>query len=69
MHEAIEIKLNGESKRIKSSTLSALLSELELAQKKVAIELNKNIVPKNAYENTKLSFGDQVEIIHFVGGG
>lgn len=69
MQEGIEIKLNGESKRVKSSTLSALLSELGLAEKKVAIELNKDIVPKSAYENTNLSFGDQVEIIHFVGGG
>ncbi len=69
MQEGIEIKLNGESTRTKSPTLSALLFELGLAEKKIAIELNKDIIPRNAYENTKLTFGDQIEIIHFVGGG
>lgn len=65
----IEIRFNGESKSVSSSTVAELLSELSLLGKKVAVELNREIVSRTAYESTNLSAGDSVEIVHFVGGG
>src|SRR3989338_2048478 len=64
------IQLNGENKTLDGQiTLSGLLSNLGIAKEKVAIELNLEIVSKNAYDQTRLKEGDQVEIVHFVGGG
>jgi len=50
-------------------TVAALLEHLQLPQKKVAVERNLEIVPKSTFENTELSDGDRLEIIHFIGGG
>ena len=64
-----EIFCNGEEKKVAASNLMQLLSELNLADKKVAIELNQEIIGRDNYQSTKLSSGDKVEIVHFVGGG
>ena len=66
---SIEIQLNGEKTLTSSETVNELLLELQLADRKVAVELNQEIVSRPAYETTKLASGDQLEIIHFVGGG
>ena len=50
-------------------TVAALLAHLQLPPKKVAVERNLEIVPKSTFENTQLSDGDRLEIIHFIGGG
>ena len=50
-------------------TVAALLEHLQLPQKKVAVERNLEIVPKSTFEDTELSDGDRLEIIHFIGGG
>ena len=50
-------------------TVSALLEHLQLPPKKVAVERNLEIVPKSTFQNTELSDGDRLEIIHFIGGG
>lgn len=50
-------------------SVAALLTHLELPAKKVAVERNLEIVPKSTFEETKLSDGDRLEIIHFIGGG
>lgn len=65
----IEILLNGESRKVTSSNIAALLSELNLVNRKVALELNREIVPRTAYESTFVKNGDAVEIVNFVGGG
>jgi len=65
----IKILLNGTETDIKAQTVLALIEELELDVKKVAIERNLEIVPKSAYLATALSDGDRLEIVHFVGGG
>ena len=64
-----ELQLNGEKHFTESATLSALLRELSLENKKVAVELNRVIVPRENYATTPLQNGDELEIIHFVGGG
>ncbi len=66
---SIEVQINGETRRITSTSISGLLSELELADKRVAVELNRAIVSRSSYDSTVLASGDTLEIIHFVGGG
>lgn len=71
------LKVNGEVKNIESSNsnpkkalnILELLKILELPLDHLAVELNRNIVPKKQFESTKLSDDDQVEILRFVGGG
>ena len=65
----IEIQFNGETKTVQSDTVQGLLEEFGLASRKVAVELNKEIVSRGSYGRTKLHSGDSVEIVHFVGGG
>ena len=65
----IQIRFNGELKEVSSNTLGSLLEEFSLQNKKVAVELNKEIVSRDSYSQTKLSAGDSVEIVTFVGGG
>ncbi len=50
-------------------TVAALLEHLQLPSKKVAVERNLEIVPKSTFNDTELSDGDRLEIIHFIGGG
>ena len=65
----MKITINGEEKTITSTDLLLLVTELGMASKKVAIEHNKKIISKADYEATKLSSGDSIEIVHFIGGG
>lgn len=50
-------------------TMSGLLEHLKLPSKKVAIERNREIVPKSTFDTAALNDGDVLEIIHFIGGG
>lgn len=50
-------------------SVASLIAHLELPKKKIAIECNREIVPKSTYNDTVLSDGDRLEIIHFIGGG
>lgn len=50
-------------------TVLGLIAHLGLPEKKIAIERNREIVSKSTFETTKLSDGDKLEIIHFIGGG
>jgi thiamine biosynthesis protein ThiS len=66
----IEIQLNGASHRIKAeTTVAELVASLGLEPTKVAVECNFEIVPKSLYMTTAINIGDQIEIVHFVGGG
>ena len=65
----ITIKLNGENQPIKSSSITALLSSLQLNQNHVIVELNNTIIANNQYETTILNDNDVVEIIRYIGGG
>ena len=50
-------------------TVAALVSELGLDVRKVAVELNREIVPRSTYTAVLLASGDVLEIVHFIGGG
>ncbi|CAM3253649.1 sulfur carrier protein ThiS [Pseudomonas floridensis] len=66
----MHIQLNGESFELPDgATVAALLTRLELAGRRVAVELNLDIVPRSQHETTTLSEGDQVEVVHAIGGG
>lgn len=50
-------------------TLAALIEAMEMKPDRVAVELNRDIVPRNLWSETQLHDGDRLEIVHFVGGG
>jgi len=64
------LKINGIEKNIHSSSnLAALLLELEIASPHCAVALNQEVVPSSKLRQTKIHDGDNVEIVHAVGGG
>ena len=63
------VTINGEQHTVESETILDLLAHLQIDARRVAVELNMDILPKTAYETTKLQDGDSIEIVHFVGGG
>ena len=66
----IEIKLNGKFKTIKQNTkLSTLIDILKIPIKKVAIELNEEIIDKKKLSKIIIKNNDKIEIVHFIGGG
>ena len=66
----IKINVNGKVKLIKNNTkLSNLIKFLKIHVKKVAIELNQEIVDKKKLEKIILKKNDKIEVVHFIGGG
>ena len=66
----MKIQLNGQSKEVANDTTVALLLEsLELTGKRVAVEINEELVTRSAFETHKLQADDQVEIVQAIGGG
>ena len=66
----IKIKLNGKVKSLlENHKLSDLLKNLQIPIKKVAIELNQEILDKKKISKIKLKKNDKIEIVHFIGGG
>ncbi|WND02287.1 sulfur carrier protein ThiS [Temperatibacter marinus] len=66
----MNITLNGDPKEVEGpQSLNDLLLSLSLDPKKVAVERNREIVPKSTFGQVDLQDGDQLEIVHFIGGG
>ncbi len=65
----LTLTLNGEARATAAGDLAALVAELGLEPRKVAIERNLEIVPRSLYAETSLADGDRIEIVHFIGGG
>ncbi len=66
----LTITVNGETRQLRGpATLLDLLANLELDARQVVVELNREIVRRPRLGDTALSTGDQVELVHFVGGG
>ena len=66
----IKIKINGKFSTINENlSLSIFLKELKIPLKKVAIELNHEIIDKNKINRIKIKKYDKIEIVHFIGGG
>ena len=66
----IKIKLNGKEKQISKDTkIGKLINDLRIPIKKVAIELNQEILDKKKLNQQILRNNDKIEIVHFIGGG
>ncbi len=66
----IKIKLNGKTKNVdKNSKLSNIIKNFKIPLKKVAIELNEEIVDKKKLNKISLKTNDKIEIVNFIGGG
>lgn len=65
----VKIRLNGEDREVEARSLSALIEEIGLDGRKIAVEKNLEIVPRSTYLATAIDEGDRLEIVHFVGGG
>jgi thiamine biosynthesis protein ThiS len=67
--ESMKLTINGEPQVSSAETLGALVETLGMKPDRVAIELNREIVPREQWPQTPLHDGDRLEIVHFVGGG
>lgn len=68
--QTMTIRLNGDSHEIREPlSVSALLQQLDIDARRVAVELNLTVVKKAAYDSSVINEGDEVEIVNFVGGG
>lgn len=67
---SIQIVVNGEARTVSPGlTVASLLRELDLDPARVAVELNRKIVRKTAWDETPVEDGAKLEIVQFVGGG
>ena len=68
----MKLHINGEERSFDCPppfTLAALVDLLGMKADRVAVELNRNIVPRDRWSQIQLSEGDHLEVVHFVGGG
>jgi len=66
----MNIILNGETREIPDvCTAAGLIDELQLGERRVAMEVNQEIVPRSRYASHPLHENDRVEIVHAIGGG
>ncbi|WP_275286529.1 sulfur carrier protein ThiS [Halomonas elongata] len=66
----MQIHLNGEAKHLDGEmSVARLVETLGLTGRRIAVEINEEIVPKSVHGDTRLADGDRVEIVHAIGGG
>jgi thiamine biosynthesis protein ThiS len=66
----VQVTVNDEPRELgANATVADLVAQLGLGQRRIAIEVNRAVVPRVAYDAHRLRDGDLVEIVHFVGGG
>lgn len=66
----MKIFVNGEVQEIANdATVSDLVALLDLAGRRIAVEVNEDIIPKSLHAQTRLREGDRIEIVHAIGGG
>ncbi|MCL6565737.1 MAG: sulfur carrier protein ThiS [Acidobacteriia bacterium] len=66
----MKVTINGENRELPEGlTVAALLEHLGLQPERVAIERNREILPRSRWAETRVADGDRYEIVHFVGGG
>jgi thiamine biosynthesis protein ThiS len=67
----MKLQINGEDREFELSpiTVAGLVENLGMKPDRVAVELNRNIVPRDRWAETPLHEGDRLEVVHFVGGG
>jgi len=66
----MQVTLNGESRDVRDGiSVADLIVELALGARRLAVELNEEVLPREEYAARKLAPGDVIEIVHFIGGG
>jgi sulfur carrier protein len=66
----MQITLNGETREVTDGTTAAeLVAELALTERRIAMEVNEELLPRSQFEAYRFSQGDRVEIVHAIGGG
>ena len=66
----IQVRLNGKERDVAAGqTVHALLESLELRPSLVVVELNREILSRDSYDDVPVQEGDTIELVHFVGGG
>jgi sulfur carrier protein len=66
----MQIKINGDSKDLNDDcSVHQLIQQLDLADKRIAVELNGEIVPRSQFPETTLNADDRIEIVQAIGGG
>lgn len=65
----MQIKVNGEIREFAATNVAGMVEELKLNIRQLAIERNREIVPRSTYGDVTLMDGDEIEIVHFIGGG
>lgn len=64
------VMLNGDPHECRTGTnVADLVEELGLTHKRIAVEVNRDIIARDEYASRGLRAGDEIEIVHFVGGG
>jgi sulfur carrier protein len=70
MSETIEVVINGQARNVaQGTTVAALIGDLGLGDRRVAVERNREVVPRAEHATTVLAPGDRLELVTFVGGG
>ena len=70
MSERIDVVINGQPRTVTDgTTVAALIDELGFGNRRVAVERNREVVPRAQHATTALAAGDRLEIVTFVGGG
>ena len=68
-NDTLEVTINGELRRQSAGSVADLVRALGLDPAKVAVERNREIVPRSTLADVAVVQGDKFEIVHFVGGG
>jgi sulfur carrier protein len=66
----MQVRINGETQQVDEGiTLAGLIADLDLANRRIAVEINQTIVPRTRHAETPIRENDNIEIIHAIGGG
>lgn len=66
----ITLSINGEAREVPAdATIASLIADLGLVGRRLAVEVNGDVVPRSAHATTRFTAGDRVEIVHAIGGG
>lgn len=70
MTDEVRVRVNGDDVRLpRGASVTLLLDRLKVSTPRVAVERNREILPKSSYASTLLEEGDTFEVVEFVGGG
>ena len=68
--QSLAIRVNGEHRHVPSGlSVAGMLRELGLDPQRVAVERNREVVPRSTLADVRVEDGDEYEVVHFVGGG